>query len=219
MDRGVVYVATGHKYLQEALLSAESVKRHMRHLSITLYTDEDVDSRHVDEVVHFDADGYLSRIPRLAASPYERTLFLDSDTYVCGDLEPLFALLDGFDIALAHAPVRAIYEIDGVPDSFPEFNAGVILFRQSADVRAVFSDWEALFDNFRGQVSRDEVRWLCAPEQRNVQSGEPSLHFAPPRSVVDGQRGHETPPRSRSSYVGGTGRSWPGLHSCARRDG
>jgi hypothetical protein len=139
----------------------------MPHLAVTLYTDRRVAAADVDEVVVFAGDGYLSRIPVLEASPYERTLFLDSDTYVCGDLAGVFALLDEFDIALAHAPTRAMYEVEGVPDSFPEFNAGVILYRRSDRVIAALRDWADRFARFQEQRDRGEIRWL-RPEGKRI---------------------------------------------------
>lgn len=35
-------------------------------------------------------------------SPFEHTIFLDTDTFVCGDFSELFDLLDHFDIAMSH---------------------------------------------------------------------------------------------------------------------
>ena len=170
MRQGVIYIATGEKHVAEALVSARSLKRHMPDLPVTLYTDQAVVAPDMD-VVGFAADGYLSRIPALVGTPYERTLFLDSDTYVCGDLGGLFALLDEFDIALAHSPTRAIYEVEGVPDSFPEFNAGVILYRRSARVKAALRDWAERFARFQEQRDRGEIRWL-RPEGKRIYAHE-----------------------------------------------
>jgi hypothetical protein len=167
MTKGVIYAATGERHVAEALVSARSLKIHMPYLPVTLYTDRALAAADVDDMVEFAGDGYLSRIPILESSPYERTLFLDSDTYVCGDLAGLFALLDDFDIALAHAPVRAMYEVEGVPDSFPEFNAGVILYRRSEGVSAALRDWADCFARFQEQRDRGEVRWL-RPEGKRI---------------------------------------------------
>lgn len=169
MQQGVIYIATGERHVAEALVSARSLKTHMPHLAVTLYTDQAAVASEVDAVVAFAAHGYLSRIPALEASPYERTLFLDSDTYVCGDLAGLFALLDEFDIALAQSPTRAIYEVEGVPDSFPEFNAGVMLYRRSPAVQAALRDWAERFARFQEQRDRGEVRWL-RPEGKRILS-------------------------------------------------
>jgi hypothetical protein len=167
MQKGVIYIATGERHCAEALVSAKSLRMHMPHLAITLYTDQAMAGADVDHIAAFAGDGYLSRIPTLEASPYEHTLFLDSDTYVCGDLTGLFALLDEFDIALAHSPTRALYEVEGVPDSFPEFNAGVILYRRSAEVKAALRDWANQFARFQEQRDRGEICWL-QPEGKRI---------------------------------------------------
>jgi hypothetical protein len=64
---------------------------------------------------------------------FEEFLFLDTDTLV---MDPqaldIFNLLEVFDIGLAHAPVRIVgHKINSVPDCFPEFNTGVIVFKKT----------------------------------------------------------------------------------------
>jgi hypothetical protein len=170
MNRGVIYVAFGQKYISEVLASAASSKRHMPQLPITLFCDADVACPDVDQVIGAEPDstfpGCAAKIRHIAASPYDQTLFLDSDTYVCGDLAELFALMDEFDLAAAHAPSRAIYEVGGVPDSFPEFNTGVILFRRSSDVHAVLSSWGDLFARSLERLADGEIRWLQPAHKR-----------------------------------------------------
>jgi hypothetical protein len=170
MRRGAIYVAFGQEYVSEALVSAASLKRHMPDLPVTLFCGGDVASPHLDHVVRAARDaslpGCAAKIPHIAASPYERTLFLDSDTYVCGDLAPLFALTEAFDLAAAHSPTRAIYEVEGVPDSFPEFNTGVILFRRSPEVQAALSSWAELFSRHLERLGRGEIRWVRPADRR-----------------------------------------------------
>jgi hypothetical protein len=170
ITRGVIYVAFGQKYVSEALVSAASLKRHMPELPVTLFSDADIACPDVDQVVRAQPDdslpGCAAKIRHVAASPYEQTLFLDTDTYVCGDLGELFALLDAFHLAAAHAPTRAVYEIETVPDSFPEFNTGVILFRRSPAVEAVLSSWADLFSRHRERLDRETMRWLHPADRR-----------------------------------------------------
>ena len=111
-SRGVVYVATGEKFVAEALISVRSVKKQMPEIPITLFTDlqglvgnppEGVDSVcYLTQVTNSCRD----KIYPLTDSPYEKTLFLDTDTYVCKPVYDLFTMLDRFDIALAQAPDR-----------------------------------------------------------------------------------------------------------------
>jgi hypothetical protein len=170
MRQGVLYVAFGQKYVSEALVSAASLKRHMPRSPVTLVCDMEVSSAQIDRVIRAGRNdafpGCAAKIPHIAALPYEHTLFLDSDTYVCGDLAPLFALMEVFDLAAAHAPARAIYEIESVPDSFPEFNTGVILVRRSPAVQGVLSSWADLFSRHLERLGRNEIRWLQPADRR-----------------------------------------------------
>ncbi len=72
----------------------------------------------------------------------ERLLYLDTDTYVCGDLSPLFKMLDKFDITGAHAPGRRTAPgADWVPAAFPEINVGVNSIKRSPRVLWLLDEW------------------------------------------------------------------------------
>ena len=153
MERGAVYVAVGATYRQEAAVSAASLRAHMRGLHVTLFTDGPPDAavpEPFDAVVQIDdvRGNRLDKIVHVGRVPYDRVLFLDSDTYVCADLAEVFTLLDRFDIALAHA-ARRTHEwyppLPGVPDSFPEFNSGVVAFRNTPEVNGAFATWARLY--------------------------------------------------------------------------
>ena len=170
MDRGVIYIATGPAYVAEALLSAASVKSSMPAVPITLFSDCEPADANIDRVVRIEPDPYRPtaalKHTHIVASPYRETLYLDTDTYVCGKLDGLFTLLEVFDLAAAHSPARAMHEVDGVPDSFPELNCGVLLFRRCAAVEALFSRWAEAFARNLDLVQRDEIRWLHPAHER-----------------------------------------------------
>jgi hypothetical protein len=100
--------------------------------------------------------GPEDKIISMAMSPYEETLFLDSDTYMTDDSREVFALLEQFDLAAAHAPYRAQYRVREVPDCFPELNSGVILFRKSEQMRSLFGRWLQIYRDDRV----NPVDWL-----------------------------------------------------------
>jgi hypothetical protein len=170
MDRGVIYVATGPMHVAEALISAASVKRHMPDLPITLFCNVETADPNIDQIAQIETDPSwptsATKHTHIAASPYHQTLYLDTDTYVCGNLNDLFAILEVFDLAAAHSPTRAMHEVDGVPDSFPELNTGVILFRRCAAVEALFSKWGDVFARNHDRLQRGEIRWLRPAHQR-----------------------------------------------------
>jgi hypothetical protein len=143
--RGVVYLAYGQKYFDEARISARSVKRFMPDLEIVIFTDITTsDSEVFDRIVqleHIERPRNLSdKLTCMLQSPFNQTLFLDTDTFVCGPFSELFDLLDHFDIAMSHD--RRYYdwfpEDTGVPDAFREFNQGVVAFRRSDNLLRTF---------------------------------------------------------------------------------
>lgn len=157
MTRGAVYIASREPYLSEASRSASSLREHHPEIPITLFAPD-----HYDPPAVFDEMQPLER-PRHDFSdsnlgsehiPYDRTLFLDTDTFVAADISGAFDILDRFDLAAAHDPTR-----DGtgehthehaVPDSFPQYNTGVIAYRDTAAVRALFERWIDLYHTVDG---------------------------------------------------------------------
>jgi len=72
--------------------------------------------------------GYEDKLSGMMLAPYEHTLFLDADTYVVRPIPELFQLLDRFDIAAKHNSRRRAAFLEDVPDSFPEYNTGVVAY-------------------------------------------------------------------------------------------
>lgn len=139
-----------------------SLKSAMPDVPITLFTDQsEVECSNADRIlpVSDPANDYGDKILPLANTPYDRTLFLDSDTYVCEDVSPLFEILDRVDIAMAHGPIRSSYSVGdtsvpgGVPAAFAEFNTGVILFRKSSQLLNAFEDWNQQYKTERRLVA------------------------------------------------------------------
>lgn len=147
-SRGILYVAVGKQaYADEAVVSARSVRRVMRDISLTIATDLDVTPDPFDRITQLQrgSDGYRAKIEVIRDAPYERTLYLDTDTYIARDLDDLFHVLDRFDLAAAHAPNRVTDPTVDLPDAFPQFNTGVIAFRRET-MRPLASRWLHIYD-------------------------------------------------------------------------
>lgn len=151
-SRGVMYCVSGTGcYLDEARRSAESVRRYCPGIPIALFTAGDPAAAPGpwDEVrpcpPHRPERPFLSRLAAFAATPFTRTLALDTDTLVVAGVSDLFRLLDRFDLAAAQLPynrrAKPIYKAPDVPDSFTEYNCGVLLFRRTPAVAAFLADW------------------------------------------------------------------------------
>ncbi|MCP9890283.1 hypothetical protein KBY57_04290 [Cyanobium sp. Aljojuca 7D2] len=173
---GVVLVATGVHHRALALQAARSVRRHCPGLPVVLFSDAEGcqvlagqcgPTACVDDVIPLADSHRRSKVDALAHSPFTRTLYLDADTRLVADVRDVFALLDRFDIALAHAHARNRPATQAVwrqvlPDAFPQFNSGVIAWRRNPATQALLKAWPHHYRQagFRkDQVTLRELLW------------------------------------------------------------
>lgn len=149
-NRGILYSATGEFWLDEAINSAKASRRfnQVPHLIFS-----DTPSAEKIEGIEFKryvstGDPFLDKITSIGRSPFEQTIFLDTDTYVTANLDDLFDLLARFDIAVAHAPGYTKHPDTGQSEAFYDFNTGVIALRKTADVVQFLGNWSALYEQW-----------------------------------------------------------------------
>ncbi len=148
MDEGVLYIAVGEDYIEEANKSVEILKNEMPDTHVTLITDEErLAANQFDDIKIIDdsAKNMSNKINHLQRTPYDRTVFFDTDIYVDQDFSELFNLLDEFDIALAHETARFQEMLEDVPRSFSTFNTGVIVYRNNSGFRELLSRWREIY--------------------------------------------------------------------------
>ncbi len=161
-SKGILYIAVGNKFVEEAKVSAETVKEQMPHVPITLITDGDKRPSQFDTVIHIDEprEDFGDQVYNLEKSPYERTIFLDSDIYLTDEINDLFHTLDEFDIAAAHNQRKHssnqidMDAINALPECFPEYNSGVVAYKLNTRVKKFLSEWQ---DAYAEVVSRGQV--------------------------------------------------------------
>ncbi|MCK4839360.1 MAG: hypothetical protein KAS94_11210 [Desulfobulbaceae bacterium] len=181
---GIVYVATGKDFIDEAIRSACSVKERMPDIPTAIFLDDQAHLKNnpFNHITVIPEPTYTSfdRIATLAQTPFNKTLFLDTDTLVIQTLYELPLLLDRFDLAYSHAPFR--YGQDDFPgcnEAFPQGNAGVILFKRNAAVLNTFKAWAKLYakDKLRIHKEDNTRRVLDQPSFRQALF-ESSLNLA-----------------------------------------
>ena len=151
---GILYIAHGRAFTTEALLSAESFKKQSQ-LKICLHTDQKVDSPYIDYIHFINPQHVRAKVDFIDRTPFEMTLYLDSDTFCNMDILDVFDLFPQFDIAAAHDFARKrkkysdlIEEYDSIPYSFPEVNSGVLAYYQNSQVTEFFNLWKKYFYKF-----------------------------------------------------------------------
>ncbi len=144
--RGVLYSCSGEFYVDEAVRSARSSLRH-NHLPHVLFTCPRTDSAPELSLVGFEPSGnpYADKIANLRRSPFERTLFLDTDTFVVDEIAHVLDVLDHYDIAVAYAPGYRGLDDPDVPSAFHEFNTGVLAWRASERTDAFMRSWQETY--------------------------------------------------------------------------
>ena len=184
MTRGILYVATGDDFVEEAEYSARSAKDVMPDIPITLITDQIVDVDVFDTVLEFDNPRHDGgdRVTQMLQTPYNRTLFIDTDIYFAESVYELFDLLDNFDIGVATNGqfFEALeHHGDTIPEAFPEFNGGVLVYEDNPNVRDFQQDWEATFftdaddeitynqPSLRKTLYESDVRYTVLPRRYN----------------------------------------------------
>lgn len=160
IDQGCLYIATGSQYVVEAAQSAASLRRHHPKVHITCVADEQgqVKDGVFDQVIRVNRIGDLRDKVRgmYDLSPYERTLFLDTDTIICGDLSPLLDILDYFDLAIGFTILRE--PIPKAPHRMrilTEYNSGVVAFRKNERVAKLMQRWVELSEERRAMFARN----------------------------------------------------------------
>lgn len=182
---GILYCATGKRYLRQATLSAQSVKKFSQKIPCSVCTDELVSGTLWDQIIPIpkskaNHDQYMiDKLITLTKSPYDTTLYLDSDTYVLDDLTELFTVLDKFDLALCHGHDRQKrYDIQhgkiphngilrnaitsSIPYAFSPIQGGLLLYKKNEKVKKWLNDLLSVYQLKRfydDQVSIRELLW------------------------------------------------------------
>jgi len=178
-NSGVIYSCNDNlRFLEEAVVSAKSVKKNSPSLKICLFHNYDIkflDRYDLDifteiKKVLISDDTFnkfknknpfcVFKLHSILNTPYDQTLFLDSDTEIKKPIDSLFKLLTKFDIAFApgpfcQKPIDKFDIINEIPSEFPEPNTGVLLYSTNAKTKKFLSNWRRVFhDNIDG-LQRD----------------------------------------------------------------
>ncbi|MEO6845942.1 MAG: hypothetical protein ABI443_01400, partial [Chthoniobacterales bacterium] len=171
-DTGFVYIATGERYVQEAAQSAAMLRRHNPNHRICLITD---DTRNMepfwDDLVILEAPhfGFRDKI-EMRRCPYQRFVYLDTDTHIIGDLSDLFLMLQQFDACGVQLFEGHDYHIDGIPDAYSETNGGMLGFRKGMEVDLFFEEWQRLYAEFRAQNEAGDYHYANVGDQKSLRA-------------------------------------------------
>jgi hypothetical protein len=196
MSCGILYTATGREFVEEAELAVKSLSREMPNIPKTIVTDGHTSPTGFDQVIEIENPtyGFQDKISGLRQTPYDKTVFLDTDTYVYNDFSELFDLLSEFDLAATHNQNRDIYTYNpGVPSCFPEYSTGVVAYNKSAS-ESLFEEWYNSYTgdeigdqpSFRKMLYQSNIRIATLPREYNCAIKSPG-HVVKPVKIFHGR--------------------------------
>jgi len=157
---GFVFAATGAKYVAAAAHAAETLKTTNPGFEIDLFTDAaDLQTGPFSQVHPLEAVWFRPKFEALIRARFDRTIYLDADIRVLGDLSDVFDVLGRFDIAATHVTGRnqgfahRLWR-KPLPAAFPQINGGVLGLNGAEKNRRFIRDCEAAMR--LGETSGDQ---------------------------------------------------------------
>lgn len=175
-----------------------------------------------DLVHQLSGDFFRPKFEAISRSRFERTVYLDTDLVVVGDVSDLFWILNKYDVAAAHVSSRnagwatEVFRSE-LPNVFPQINSGVMAIRKNDRTTRLMRQVEAAikeYDLKMDQIALRELIWLSdvslyiLPGEYNVRESKRIASFSgnqtAPR-ILHSSRFHKQmrgsqPPSARTIY-------------------
>ncbi len=182
MNAGVLLVATGEKYVNEAKPLVKSIRRFMPDIPIHVVTDlqTDIPEGLFDSIDRADIDlsdldskhrGFMFRDIALTRTPFDYTVHVDTDTLLGAPVYDVFhGLKQRFELMVAAAPAKVgKFGDDSIPfeeqedSSFmviPRINCGFISYRKSIVESGFFDKWVKMYrDGIPAAIRRGRTKF------------------------------------------------------------
>lgn len=164
-DIGIIYLAFGRPYLAMALVSFHSVRKTNPKMPVCILTNVCDKIDKIDGWIEgFDVWKYMEmntsdnrkiKTQLYKFTPFEKTLYLDSDTIVVGDLSKTTLFLDYFDLCLklnggeqtkaGRTDIKVLNEKATI-NELPHWNGGVVFFKKDVKVNNFFNLWYEFYE-------------------------------------------------------------------------
>jgi hypothetical protein len=175
-DRGIITIAIGKRYINQAKYLALSCMLHVPHIPRAVVTDGGSALRSFyDHVIPYNSglgNPFETKTRLPLYTPFVQTLYIDADSLVIADISSLWAFLGDRSFVYEgryvnkgtwYGDIGRILEKTGI-EGMPQFNSGMILFDSSERAKSIFSTAYGYMKNqgdldigyFRGDMLPDE---------------------------------------------------------------
>jgi len=156
--QGALYIAFGDRHKAEARRSMASLRRASPDLPIAVITDRAWEIAPLPDrfLLRETVEGVMSKNTYAYDSPFEETLYLDTDTVVARDVAPVFGLLQHYDFGVRFYGPQ-LNEPGGLT-FHTQVQSGVLLFKKNPRVEKLFSMWrEEYVARARSLIGRGQI--------------------------------------------------------------
>ena len=197
-SKGIITIAIGKKYAEQAKYLSLSCILNSPHTLRAVITDcPDILKNFYDYIIPYNESfGYpfLLKTCLYIHTPFERTLYIDSDSLVFNNIDSFFETLEFGDFiyngnkhysGIWYLDIKSIIEKLEIK-WFPIFNSGMFLFNKSETAKNVFQTASAFMSKysdsdisfFRNQMLPDEPFFAMAFAKLNINPHNDNNRFS-----------------------------------------
>ncbi len=211
---GFVYFNFGKPYLDEAAASIRTLIDHNPKAKVCLITDEaGMDywrkrysalplERLLCAPIPKEEPLWVFRTNLYDLTPYDPTLFLDSDTCIADKIDDLFDLTETFEFVMvpdeSHPARGTILGLKGGYAALNYYNCGFMLFRKTAAVAQLFREWRREYLELAPLEPSDQgalvraliktpVRFITLPQEYNLRLIDKCASFQDRAKIIHGR--------------------------------
>ena len=194
-DNGVVYVATGDRFVESAFESIKSLRIHEPEVNIELFTDKHINQSQFENLTIRIIDdpefNWNDKITAILETCFGKAIYIDVDTYIVRPFaKEIFAELDDSDLIVRSGmSFNFMEECELVPPLISQFNTGVIGFN-SSKFRVVALEWESLRavyseSKYPGSTDQPSFRLAVANSRLKIQELPSDFNFMGTDTIID----------------------------------
>lgn len=150
-------------FFQEFIHSLNSLKKVLPSSNVTLYTNIIFENNYEIDQVIFDKDipkAHIAKAKALLNSPYEKTIFLDTDTIIHRDIiNDIFNVLDEFEFTCCYANSNGLHNGNQFRGTiYPDLNTGLLGVKNNTFTKKQLKIWISNYKGGQDQISfRNEI--------------------------------------------------------------
>ena len=158
---GIVYVCWG-----DVTEELEKSINSLNGLPYLVVTDKEIEFNHICVNYPNHMKSYTRKILSYSLSPFEKTLYLDTDCIMLSSLDYAISKLDYYDMCLCQSPC---YSLRHLNKDIVHFNSGVLFFNKCSQNDILFKRWEdIIFElKLRDEFEYDQVGLSIAIDEIN----------------------------------------------------